>query len=56
MRSDVTEATELFSARVFVRFKDFHVKANLTANTLSEIQKNEWETFLQLYSIMGMIT
>ncbi|AXG70814.1 putative ATP-dependent helicase Lhr [Kordia sp. SMS9] len=55
MKSDVTNPTELFRASVFVRFKDFQVKANLVPNQLSEIQKNEWEKFLQLYSILGMM-
>lgn len=55
MKSDLTEANELFKSRVFVRFKDFDVKSNLVVIELKEIDKTIWEQFLRLYSILMVV-
>ena len=55
MKSDATEANELFKSRVFVRFQDFNVKSNLVALENKEIDKKLWEEFLRLYSLLKMI-
>lgn len=55
MKSDITEANELYKSRVFVRFKDFEIKSNLIASELKEIDKAIWEQFLRLYSIVGLL-
>ena len=55
MKSDVTEANELFKSRVFVRFKDFNVKSNIVALDIKEIDKGLWEEFLRLYTLLKII-
>jgi len=55
MKSDITEANELFKSRVFVRFKDFEIKSNLVAKEVKEIDRAIWEEFLRLYTILKII-
>lgn len=55
MKSDLTESNELFKSRVFVRFKDFNVKSNIVAKELKTIEKDLWEEFLRLYSLIKII-
>ncbi|WP_418639544.1 DEAD/DEAH box helicase [Winogradskyella sp.] len=55
VKSDITEANELFKSRVFVRLKDFDVKSNLVTNELKKVDKTIWEDFLRLYSVLGML-
>ncbi len=55
MRSDATEANELFKSRIFVRIKDFDVKSNIVAVELKEIDKGVWKEFLRLYTIIKLI-
>ncbi|MFD1162053.1 DEAD/DEAH box helicase [Hwangdonia seohaensis] len=55
MKSDVTEANELYKSRVFVRFKDFDIKSNLVTTEQKEIDKAIWEEFLRLYAILKLL-
>ena len=55
MKSDCTEANELFKSRVFIRFKDFEVKSNLVADEVKQVDKGIWEEFLRLYTIFRII-
>ena len=55
MKSDLTQANELFKSRVFMRFKDFNVKANIEAYDLKVINKELWEEFLRVYTIIKLI-
>jgi DEAD/DEAH box helicase domain-containing protein len=55
MKSDITEANELYKSRVFVRFKDFDVQSKLVTCSLKEIDKTKWEEFLRLYTILNLI-
>jgi DEAD/DEAH box helicase domain-containing protein len=54
MKSDRTEANELFKSRVFVRFKDFEVQSNLVATEVKEVNKTFWERFLRLYTLLNL--
>ena len=55
MKSDLTQANELFKSRIFIRFKDFNVKANIEAVDLKVINKELWEEFLRVYTIIKLI-
>lgn len=55
MKSDLTEANELYKSRVFVRFKDFVIKSNLVATDEKEIDKAIWEQFLRLFTILKIV-
>ena len=55
MKSDLTQANELFKSRIFMRFKDFNVKANIEASDLKVINKELWEEFLRVYTIIKLI-
>lgn len=55
MKSDLTEANELFKSRIFVRFKDFDIKSNLVATELKEVDRAIWEEFLRLFTIFNCI-
>ena len=54
MKSDRTEANELFKSRVFVRLKDFDFRANLVAADLENIDKAKWEEFLRMYNLLKL--
>lgn len=54
MKSDKTDANELFKSRIFVRFKDFKIKSNLVATELEEIDKVKWEEFLRIYNLLKL--
>lgn len=55
MKSDITEANELFKSRIFIRFKDFDVKSNVVASKNKEIDKVLWEEFLRIYTLIKLI-
>ena len=52
--SDLTQANELFKLKVLARLKDFDVLSKLEPQQLSKINKEEWEIFLRLYSILEL--
>ena len=52
--SDLTQANELFKLKVLARLKDFDVLSKLEPQQLSKINKEEWEIFLRLYSILKL--
>ena len=52
--SDLTQANELFKLKVLARLKDFDVLSKLEPQQLSKINKQEWEIFLRLYSILKL--
>ena len=52
--SDLTQANELFKLKVLARLKDFDVLSKLEPQQLSKINKEEWEIFLKLYSILEL--
>ena len=54
MKSDVTDANELFKSRIFVRFKDFEVQSNIVASEIKEIDKSKWVEFLRLYTLLNI--
>ena len=53
--SDLTQVKELFGFKSLVRLKDFDVLSKLETVQLASINKEEWEMFLKLYSITGLI-
>ena len=53
--SDLTQANELFKLKVLARLKDFDVLSKLEPAQLDSIEREEWEKFLRLYSIIQMI-
>ena len=55
MNSDLTQANELFKSRIFVRFKDFDIKSNIQAFENDEINKDDWQEFLRLFSIWKLL-
>ena len=52
--SDLTQANELFKLKVLARLKDFDVLSKLEPQQLSKIDKEKWEIFLRLYSILKL--
>lgn len=52
--SDLTQANELFKLKVLARLKDFDVLSKLEPQQLSKVNKEEWEIFLRLYSILEL--
>ena len=53
--SDLTQSSELFKIIVLARLKDFDVLTKLEPAQLESVDKEEWEKFLRLYSIIQMI-
>ena len=53
--SDLTQANELFKLKVLARLKDFDMLFKLETNQLDSIDRQEWEMFLRLYSILMVL-
>ena len=52
--SDLTQSNDLFKVKVFGRLKDFDVLSKLEAAQLENIDKEEWEKFLRLYTLINL--
>ena len=52
--SDLTQANELFRLKLLARLKDYDVLSELKPEQLDSIDKEAWESFLRLYSILNI--
>ena len=52
MLSELTRANELFKSRLFVRLKDFSLLSSINVTDLESIDKDVWEEFWRVYSVL----
>lgn len=53
--SELTSSNTLFKLSVFVRLRDFKLISKIKIENLSEIEKDDWEKFLKVYSVLGIL-
>jgi len=52
--SDLTQVNELFKLVVLARLKDFHILSTFKVEKLDSINKETWERFLRIYSLINI--